>query len=112
MTLYEKSVMAANALVGMEIRRQEMGVTITHQPILLSLLGKAEWLCRFKIGEIVKLDKDCIHTKPMDGIEAAGLVISRPIENSPGGLRRRKEYQLTELGADKIDYIINGGAKP
>jgi len=111
MTNYERTIKTAEALVKMDVRRQESGVNITHQGILMALLGKGDWLCRFKIGELVKLKGDDIYNELMNVIEQSGLVISRPVENLAGGLRRRKEYQLTDLGADKLDYIINGGAK-
>ena len=111
MNNYERTIKTAEALVKMDVRRQESGVNITHQGVLMALLGRGDWLCRLKIGELVKLGGGEIYNELMRAIEDAGLVISRPVENLAGGLRRRKEFQLTDIGADKIDYIINGGAK-
>ena len=112
MNNYERTKQTAAALVKMDLRRQETQVNCSQQPILLALLGQSEWLCRLKIGDLVKAGGGEIYNELMKAIELQGLVISRPMENSPGGLRKRKEFQLTDLGADKIDYIINGGSKP
>ena len=111
MTRLELTKLTCAALNEVGKRAQEVGITPKYLQVLQALMSAKGWQSRAQLGKLTKFDGVEIYSELMLAIERDELVISRQIASSRGGGSKRKEFQLSDDGADKLDYIINGGAK-